>query len=54
LKNSPPATSAAAMNLATPTLRHGETMSMLNHDCGHSCPSVGRWFNHIMYGSGWS
>jgi hypothetical protein len=36
LKNSPPATSAAAMNRAIPALRHGETISMLNHDCGHS------------------
>jgi hypothetical protein len=30
LKYSPPPTSAAAMNRATPALRHGETISMLN------------------------
>jgi hypothetical protein len=42
LKNSPQATSAAAMNRAIPALRHGETISMLNHDCGQSWPSVGR------------
>ena len=36
------ATSAAAMKRGTPARRHGETISMLNHACGQSPPSVGR------------
>ena len=48
LKYSSQATSAAAMKRATPALRHGDTISMLNQASGHSWPSVGRWLSHIM------
>ena len=48
MKESLHATSAAAMNRATPALRHGETISKCIHAFGHSPPSVGRCAIHIM------